>query len=224
MIRFFTRPRVLAAFSSAALASPCLAEEGYTLSGVEVSLLPPPPVSALDRLDWMSDASPGMLADASAAFGQAGSQRFMILGGAASSFGRESDFNVAFAYSNFIAENVEINLEIGGWYFNQPGDNAGGVNPALVFRWHFYNEGRWSVYADAGIGLLASTSDVPEGGTSVNLTPRAGLGFTRELTGDGLRMHAGVRWHHISNARINGDDENPSRDLPMLYVGVSWPF
>lgn len=214
----------LAAVLPAAFPDVCRADDQYTLSSGELSLLPAPPESPLDRLPWMSEASAGMLADAATPFGQAGSQRITILGGVATTFGKDSDFNLAVAYSNFIAENVELSLELGAWYFNQTGENEGGVNPALVFRWHFYNEGTWSVYADAGIGLLVSTGDVPESGTSFNLTPRAGLGFTRELTDDGLRLHAGFRWHHISNARINGDDENPSRDMPMLYVGVSWPF
>jgi hypothetical protein len=76
----------------------------------------------------------------------------------------------------------------------------------------------------AGIGVMGATGDVPDGGTPFDLMPRAGIGVTKQLTDDGLRLDVGVRWHHISNARINGDDENPSRDGAMLYAGLIFPF
>jgi len=47
---------------------------------------------------------------------------------------------------------------------------------------------------------------------------------TRRITDGGVRLQAGVRWAHISNARIKGDDDNPSRDSAMLYVALVFPF
>ena len=44
------------------------------------------------------------------------------------------------------------------------------------------------------------------------------------ITANDTPLEAGLGWHHISNARINGDDENPSRDLPMLHVGLVFPL
>lgn len=41
---------------------------------------------------------------------------------------------------------------------------------------------------------------------------------------DGARLMGGVRWHHISNARIKGEDHNPGRDSIMVYVGMSFPW
>src|SRR5436309_3218979 len=61
------------------------------------------------------------------------------------------------------------------------------------------------------------------GGTGFDFMPRAGVGFTRRLTDD-MRLEAGLRWHHISNARIHGEARNPSRDAPMFYVGLIFPF
>jgi hypothetical protein len=50
--------------------------------------------------------------------------------------------------------------------------------------------------------------------------------MTYALTEDlgGPRLQLGVRWHHISNGRSNGDSDNPSRDGLMLYTGVVFPF
>ena len=72
--------------------------------------------------------------------------------------------------------------------------------------------------------FLFTGDDVPPDGTSINFTPRAGMGVTRALDDSGTRLMVGVRWAHISNARIEGDGENPSRDSVMGYVGVIWPF
>jgi hypothetical protein len=139
-------------------------------------------------------------------------------------FGKETTAGARVGLFTFVAENIQVGGEAGVWEFQQPGDNAWGVNAMFVLRWHFYNEGNWTWFLDAGIGGLVTSSDVPTGGTSFNLMPRAGAGFTYRLTDGGARLEAGLGWHHVSNARINGDDENPSRDLPMLHVGLVFPL
>lgn len=159
-----------------------------------------------------------------ARFGQKGSKWLTVGTGIASDFDDSTDFNLRGAWSYFIADSIEFSAELNGWYFDQPGDNAFGINPAFVFRWHFFEIGNWSFYGDAGIGLLLSTDDTPVGGTSFNFTPRLGTGLTYRLTDDGTRLQVGVRWHHISNARLEGDIENPARDGVMFYTGVMIPF
>jgi hypothetical protein len=134
------------------------------------------------------------------------------------------DFNLAAAYSYFIVKDVEVNAELGFWNHNQPGDNAQSGNASIVFRWHFIDTGDWTVYADIGIGALVATSSVPSTGTDFDFTPRAGFGFTRRLGDSDARLMVGLRWAHFSNARINGDDNNPARDDVMLYAGVILPF
>ena len=121
-------------------------------------------------------------------------------------------------------EDVELSIELNGWHFVQQGQDAWGINPVLLFRWHFFNNGSWSAYADAGVGILFATDKVPEGGTNVDFTPRVGVGLTKQLTDGGLRAQLGLRWHHISNARISGDRDNPSRDALMVYGGLVFPF
>lgn len=135
-----------------------------------------------------------------------------------------TDFNLNAAWSRFLVDDIELRLELGAWYFDQESDDVWGINPNFVLRWHLINKDRWTFYADAGIGLLFSTQDVPPDGTSANFTPRAGVGFTHRLGHQGHRAELGVRWHHISNARITGDSNNPDRDGVMVYAGFSFPF
>lgn len=158
------------------------------------------------------------------AFGAAESTWWGLGAGVAHNFSGSTDSNFNVSYSYFLANDVEFSAELGAWNFNQPGENAWGVNPSMVFRWHFYNDAKWSIYTDVGIGVLFASDMVPDGGTSFDFMPRAGIGFTRELSDDGTRLQAGIRWHHISNARILGDSNNPARDAPMIYVGLQFPF
>lgn len=157
-------------------------------------------------------------------FGAAGSKWWTIGAGVADNFQDAVDTDIAVTYSYFLAKDVEFGLEGALWYFNQPGDNPVGGSASVLFRWHFIDTGPWTVYADAGIGLLLATDDVPPGGTSFDFMPRAGMGFTRQLTEEGLRLQVGVQWHHISNARLTSDEDNPGRDAAMIYAGLIFPF
>lgn len=135
------------------------------------------------------------------------------------------------AFSTFIGKDLEVQIEGNGWYFDQDQGSTGGVGFAFDLRWHFlhgaYGGGDghdWTVYADAGIGLIFSGDDVPPDGSSVNLAPRAGMGFTARLGESSTRLVGGIRWHHMSNARFNGDSNNPDFNAPMFYLGVQWPL
>ncbi len=139
-------------------------------------------------------------------------------------FDGSTDLDVFARYSRFLARDVEAGLEGGLWHFNQDGENPLGLSAAVLFRWHFIHQPDWTAFMDGGIGVLGASDNVPAGGTGFDLMPRIGIGFTRRLTDAGLRLEGGLRWHHISNARLQGDDENPSRDGPMLYAGVTMPF
>ncbi len=157
-------------------------------------------------------------------FGSQGSHWVSFGGGLASDFTDNTDANLYAAYSYFLVDWFEVTGELGAWYHFQEHEDALGLNPVLVFRWHLLRGEDWTVYLDAGAGILFTTDSVPEGGTHVNFTPRIGVGFTHAIGESGARLQAGFRWHHISNARIAGDRNNPATDAPMLYVGVIIPF
>lgn len=157
-------------------------------------------------------------------FGEEGSQWWTVGAGVAATKG-DVDLNIPrVAFSEFLAPDVEWSIELNAWYFSQKGKDQVGINPAMVFRWHFLNTGDWTLYADAGIGILYASGDVPTGGTRLDFTPKVGVGFTKQISESGARFQAGLRWHHISNARIQDDANNPARDAPMIYFGVEWPF
>jgi hypothetical protein len=160
-------------------------------------------------------------------FGDAGTT-WTTLGGGMAYNGKDSDENIFLTYEYFIAKNVELFGELGVWQFSQPGPDATGFNLSIVTRWHFINKGKWTLFGDIGIGLLGATDPVPrrdgEVGTQFNFTPRAGGGFTRQLSDDGVRLEVGLRWAHVSNARISGNNDNPGRDSLMLYAGLIFPF
>lgn len=186
-----------------------------------VTFTPPSPVSE----------SPGTQTSAivespvRVAFGAGGSEWWTI--GAGGAVGRRThvDGNVYGAWSHFLADDIEFAAELGVWYYNQEDDDAVGINPNIVFRWHFVNEDDFTLYADIGIGVIGTTDNVPFDGTSFNFTPRAGVGATIALNDAGdERLIIGLRWAHVSNARINGDDNNPGIDTIMLYSGVQFPF
>jgi hypothetical protein len=158
-----------------------------------------------------------------------GSRWWMVTGGwghglSHTEESKGDDFNLAASYSYFMVKDVEFNVELGAWYHQQPGTDAQSLNPSMVFRWHFIDHGDWTVYADVGIGVLLATDDVPQGGTPFDFTPRVGLGFTHRIGDGDTRLVVGVRWAHFSNARLHGDDDNPSRDDAMFYGGLIFPF
>jgi hypothetical protein len=178
------------------------------------------PAPTLEEKAASPDPSPGVQ------FGDAGSRWIKLGGGLASNFSEpnSSDTNLFAAYSYFLDKDIEFSAELGAWNYSQPGKDATGFNGSMILRWHFINNGKWTVYSDLGIGLLLATSPVPSEGTSFNFTPRAGVGFTRQLTEEGVRLDMGVRWAHVSNARISGAVDNPSRDSALLYVAIIFPF
>jgi hypothetical protein len=124
----------------------------------------------------------------------------------------------------FLADRWEFGGQLNVRYFAQEGEDAVGFNPVMIFRYHFLKREKWTAFFDFGIGVMVSTDTVPDRSTSFNFTPRVGVGVTREITDGGARLEAGLTWAHISNARIQGDGNNESRDAPQIYVGVVFPW
>ena len=72
--------------------------------------------------------------------------------------------------------------------------------------------------------LYIYTSDtLRDPGTHFNFTLQGGTGATYNVT-DRLTAMLGVRWYHISNARIRGRDRNVGFDSPLFYLGLMMPL
>lgn len=172
-------------------------------------------------------------ANESPGFGSAGSQWLTFGGAAAYDFEEDYDFNLHFGWSMFIADRLELGVEGALWYFDQVGENTGGVSGMFTFRYHFWAgpnaDFAWSSFLDFGTGMLVGFDEVPDGGTGFNFMQRVGVGLSKDLDASdgpahGSRLVGGVRWHHISNGRFEGDGRNPARDSIMLFLGVQWDF
>lgn len=220
-----TRTSIVPCGVAMALGSWAIAADPFTPRDVPLELLTAPlSLTQIPQDAPEPFAQPSSSPEPAPVFGQEGSAWLTLGGGVASTFGDDTGVNLHAAYGTFLAQDVEFSLEGGGWFFAQDGKDAVGANLSLVFRWHFYDDGDWTFYVDGGAGVLAASRPVPQGGTSFDLTPRLGVGLTKLLDDDGLRLQAGLRWHHISNARILGDERNVGLDAPMLYVGVIMPL
>lgn len=129
--------------------------------------------------------------------------------------------------STFLAEDFEFSLDLTVWYLGEDdpsGDDAAAINFNPKFRWHFISEETHTIFAEAGVGLLLATEEVPESGSEFNFTPQAGFGATFPLSGGPDRLVVGVNWRHFSNANMFGSDRNPGRDDIVAYVAVTFPF
>ena len=60
---------------------------------------------------------------------------------------------------------------------------------------------------------------MPEEGTRFNFIEQFGMGLTRDVGG---RTHLliGVRYYHLSNAGIEGQERNPSNNGVVAYLGL----
>jgi hypothetical protein len=170
-----------------------------------------------------SAASADLAPSAAPAFGEAGSWSWSVVGAAAFTSGAQ-EYGTRLTFGTFLADNFEITFGVAGWYHRQDGNDAGSGNPLFGFRYHFSPPKTFNPYIEVGIGLLFSSDDVPEDGTSINFTPRAGAGVLIRLGESQTRLDLGIGWHHISNASTEGSDDNPSRDSVAIYAGLVVPF
>jgi hypothetical protein len=208
-------------------ALPALGDDSpLVLMPVGAALAQTPASPAVDTADPRTLPAPVL-----PGFGEAGYWGLTLSTGYAYGFDDAHSLNpLSVAVSTFVAADLEVRLELGGWVFLQAdsdegGEDTGGVSLALSGRWHFWKPAEgWTVYADAGAGLNYSGSDIPANGSEFNFNPRAGAGFTVALddSARAARLDIGLRWHHLSNARIFGGDRNEARDSVMIYAGVTF--
>lgn len=157
-------------------------------------------------------------------FGEKNSLRFNVLAGAASNFSDTELAQAGVGLSWFAIDWFSVELELLGMgVFQEVGKDAAGADLNVLFRWHFWRSAdeRVTVFADAGIGFSLFSQEVPDGGSNFNFAPQAGVGASFDLGGD-VRLLAGLRWLHLSNARTT--ETNNGLDTLLAYCGVSLGF
>jgi hypothetical protein len=123
----------------------------------------------------------------------------------------------------YVWENVSLNAEVSGFYDQQSGQDSTISDLGILLRHHLICRGRFSFFADVGAGLSYANHPTPPGGTYFNFTEGVGLGATWRLDGN-LHLIGGVRYFHLSNARLEGPSRNPSINATQGYVGLMWTF
>lgn len=200
-----------------------LAQAAYRFSPGESAMWGGPDQDVLADEALAVDAGHGGRAGESSSFGLAGKRYVMVSGGGGSDFDKSHLGRVGVGLSEFIANDLSLDIELNLLYFSQPEQDAGGANFNLLLRWHFLRdtERMWSLYADAGAGLMLTTADVPEDGSSFNFTPQLGFGASFEMERE-RRLFIGARWHHVSNA--NTFEDNPGRDGILVYAAIGFAY
>jgi hypothetical protein len=121
----------------------------------------------------------------------------------------------------FFVDNFSIGIEGAVLGVGQPGDDAVALGVSGVLR-HFLAEwDRTRLFMDLSFGPYEASDRVPEGGTRFNFITRVGPGVTYQLD-ETTHLMAGVRYWHLSNARIEGVDHNPSLNACEVSIGLTW--
>jgi hypothetical protein len=123
----------------------------------------------------------------------------------------------------YLFDNFAQIIQLATYQMNAEDDHeiAGGINFGL--RYHLFRVDRLTFYADVYAGMFYASDEIPVGGTHFNFITRSGFGITYELR-ENLHLNLGGRFVHISNARIDGDDRNPSTNGVEGFLGVIWTF
>lgn len=95
--------------------------------------------------------------------------------------------------------------------------------PQVGAIWRLAHAGRWSGYLEGLAGAVVHEEPMTDESLPFNFDLQAGLGAGYAL-GGGSVLRGGVRWHHLSNARIRGKPRNLGYDGPLVYVGVAVPY
>jgi hypothetical protein len=123
----------------------------------------------------------------------------------------------------YVLDHVALNLEGAAYYVDQKGPDAAQGEIRLLMRHHLIVKDCWNLFADVGFGISEGSDQVPAAGTRMNFMFRSGLGAGYEIK-DNLWLIGGVRYFHLSNAKIEGDDRNPSINGIEGYVGLLFTF
>lgn len=97
------------------------------------------------------------------------------------------------------------------------------VGPAAGLRWQWRTGPGWSVYLDGQAAPVRHQHALSEHSLRFNFDLQGGAGASRALTPD-TRLLGGLRWHHLSNARVRGQDRNLGYDGALLYGGLARRF
>lgn len=132
-------------------------------------------------------------------------------------------YGVTAGVGYYFWQNMAIMLDVSGYGYNQGHTDGAATGATLGLRHHLFSVGKSSVFVDCSGGVIEASNNLPAGGTHLNNTIEAGLGVASPIR-DNMYLLTGVRFFHISNARSEGADRNPSINGIQGVIGVMWKF
>jgi hypothetical protein len=123
----------------------------------------------------------------------------------------------------YVKDNFALSLQVPVYQFHLLDDNANAIGLNLSLRYHFYQAGKFTFFADIIGGLSQASRAVPPDGTHFNFTLQLGPGVTYRIA-DHVDLFGGARLFHLSNAAIEGIDRNPDLNAVEGYAGVMLTF
>jgi hypothetical protein len=132
---------------------------------------------------------------------------------------REQIYSGTVGLGYYFINNNSLSLEFNGLQGAQPGGDVDGGALNLLLRTDLINEPGFSVLIDFGPGLMETDHRFPASGTDFNFFFKTGVGAQIHLS-DRTDLLTGVRYLHISNARMDGPDRNPSINTIEGYLGL----
>lgn len=129
----------------------------------------------------------------------------------------------AVGVSYFVFDELSLGGEARYYRSNQDGPDANIYDLNIILRQYIFRFDRWTIFFDASAGVSEADHRVPPGGTNFNFIEEAGFGATYQV-GDHVYLIGGIRYFHLSNAKLHGADENPSLNGIGGYVGLMWTF
>lgn len=123
----------------------------------------------------------------------------------------------------YFLDRLSLGAEVGGFADQQAGGDSGVAELNLRVRQHLVESGRFSLFTDFGAGVSYADRRTPATGTYFNFVLQPGVGATWQLN-DRLFLLGGVRYWHLSNARIDGPLRNPSVNAVEGFVGIMARF
>ncbi|HEV7298887.1 MAG TPA: acyloxyacyl hydrolase [Tepidisphaeraceae bacterium] len=123
----------------------------------------------------------------------------------------------------FVSDSVSLGAMVSAAGVWQPGEDAAMFGLAGVLRHHVVRWDRATFFMDVSFGPHQASQRVPEAGTYFNFITRVGPGATVQLS-DRTHLMVAARYWHLSNARIDGPERNPSMNGAEIAVGLMWKW
>ncbi len=123
----------------------------------------------------------------------------------------------------YFFNNMALLLDVTGYGYNEGHSNGAAIGVALGLRHHMFTINTTQFFLEVAGGAIEASNNIPAGGTHLNNTIQFG-GEIAQPIATNTYLTAGLRYYHISNARSEGPDRNPSVNGLQGVVGVMWRF